>query len=193
MKLFNFFRRKEISEIQHEKCIYFHEDLFNQVEFLPRENLSHLKTENKQIEYFRKEHSDGLGFKDVYMREDNSITLADKKITLDKLNKILTYYEFKKHTEVYEGFGSTKWKCENTFAYTYDGAEIFISIKNDFVNDFWVNNFRFHEDSETKTKLRNLLSKIGNEIDLILNDWDLATIIDLKDELEIQKYLDEEL
>ncbi|KIO53019.1 hypothetical protein [Flavobacterium hibernum] len=193
MKLFNFFRRKEISEIQHENCIYFHEDLFNQVEFLPRENLSYLKTENKQIEYFGEENSDALGFKDIYMRKDNPITLADKKITLDKLNKILTYYEFKKYSEVYEGYGSAKYKCENTFAYTYDGAEIFVSIKNDFVNDFWINNFRFHEDSETKTKLRNLLSKIGNEIDLILNDWDLATIIDLKDELEIQKYLDEEL
>lgn len=193
MKLFNFFRRKEISEIKHENCICFHEDLFNQVEFLPRENLSYLKTENKQIDHFGEEHSDGLGFKDVYMRKDNPITLADKKITLDKLNKILTYYEFKKYSEVYEGYGSTKWKCENTFAYTYDGAEIFVSIKNDFINDFWINNFRFHEDFETKTKLRNLLSKIGNELDLILNDWDLTTMIDLKDELEIQKYLDEEL
>ncbi|MFH7000397.1 hypothetical protein ACHRVZ_20970 [Flavobacterium sp. FlaQc-57] len=193
MTLFNLFRRKKINETQHENCVYFHEDLFNQVEFLPRENLSYLKTENKQIENFAEEHSIGLGFKDVYIRKENPITIADKKIAFEKIDKILMGIELNKSSEVYEGYGPTKWKCENTFAYTYDKAEIFISLKNGFVNDFWINNFRFHENSETKTKLKHILSKIGNEMDLILNDWDLTTIINLKDDSEIQKYLDEEL
>ena len=30
-------------------------------------------------------------------------------------------------------------------------------------------------------------------MDLILNDWDLSAVIDLKNENEVQKYLDEEL
>lgn len=199
MSIFNIFRRKQVSEIQQEEIeknegdIYFHEDSFNQVEFLPCENLSYLKLENEQIENFSKENLDGNSFKDVYMRKENPTTIADRKIEFEKLDKILLEFELKKTSEVYEGYSSSRWKCENTFAYTYDDAEIFIAVKNDFVHDFWVNGFRFHKNIETKTKLKDVLFKIGNELDLILNDWDLSVVIDLKSEVEIQKYLDEEL
>ncbi|TDQ11724.1 hypothetical protein [Pedobacter metabolipauper] len=98
----------------------------------------------------------------------------------------------KKISEVYEGYGSTKWKCKNTFAYTFDGAEIFISLKEGYIKDFWINGFRFHEDDKTKVKLKDVLLKLGNELDLILNDWNLTITVDLKIESEILKYLNEE-
>jgi len=199
MNIFNIFRSKKITETQQEEIeenesgVYFHEDSFNQVEFLPRENLSYLKTENEQIENFAEENFDGHGFKDVYVRKENPMTIADRKIDFAKLDKILVELELEKTSEVYEGYSSARWKCENTFAYTYNRAEIFVTAKNDFVHEFWVNGFRFHEDTETKTKLKEVLLKIGNELNLILNDWDLTVVIDLKNEAETQKYLSEQL
>ena len=177
----------------NEKGVYFHEDFFNQVEFLPRENLFNLKKENEKIENFAEENFDGNGFTNIYLRNENPIIIANKKFTFEKLDKLLLNLDLKKNTEVYEGYGATKWKCENTFAYSYKSADIIITLKDNVVHDFWINGFRFHKDIETKSILKNILLTIGNEMDLILNDWDLSAVIDLKNENEVQKYLDEEL
>lgn len=199
MNIFNLFRRKKVTERQEEinkkkvSGVSFHEDSFNQVEFQPRENLTYLQKENEQIESFAQDNFDGNGFKDIYMRKENPMKLADRKIAFDDLDRILIELNLEKTSEVYEGYRSTKWKCENTFAYTFDKAEIFVCQKNDTVQDFWINNFRFHKDNETKLKLKEVLLKIGNEFDLILNDWDLCAVVDLKLDTEIQKYLNEEL
>jgi hypothetical protein len=37
--------------------------------------------------------------------------------------------------------------------------------------------------------MKSVLWKIGDELNLLLNDWDLTVVIDLKDESEIEKYL----
>ncbi|MBG6188432.1 hypothetical protein [Flavobacterium sp. CAN_S2] len=195
MNIFNIFRSKKITESKitnPESSVYFHEDSFNQVELLPRENLFYLQKENEQIENFAEDNFVGNGFKDIYRRKENPMTVEDKKISFDKLDKMLIELGLEKISEVYEGYGSTKWKCENTFAYTLDRAEIFISSKDSYIKDFWINGFRFHKDIETKTKLKNVLLNLGNEMDLILNDWDLTITIDLKIESEIKKYLNEE-
>lgn len=196
MNIFNLFRRKKVTEQQVEKNesgIFFHEDSFNQVEFVPRENLSYLQMENEQIESISEENFDGYGFKDIYIRDENPIKLGDRKIAFKELDRILIELKLEKISEVYEGYGSTKWKCENTFAYTFNEAVLFVCQKNDIVQDFWIDNFRFHENDKTKMKLKEVLNKIGDELDLILNDWDLCAIIDLKEDTEIQKYLNEEL
>ena len=58
MGIFDIFRRKKaeknIEKVieENESGVYFHEDSFNQVEFIPRENLAYLKTENTKIEKF---------------------------------------------------------------------------------------------------------------------------------------------
>lgn len=176
-----------------ENGVYFHEDFFNQVEFLPRENLLYLKKENEKIKNFAEENFDGNGFTDIYFRNENPITIANKKISYDKLDKLLLNQNLKKNIEVYEGYGSTKHKCKNTYAYSYKSANIIITLKDNVVCDFWINGFRFHKDIETKSKLKSILLIIGNEMDLVLNDWDLSVVIDLKNENEIQKYLNEEL
>ena len=195
MSIFDIFRRKKIQQNvieENETGVYFHEDTFNQVEFLPRENKEYLKSENQKIENFSKENFDGHGFTDIYIRDESPKTIADKKIDFEELDKILLTLGLEKITEVYEGYGSGKWKCENTFAYVYDSAQIFVSLKDNLVHDFWVDGFRFHKNDETKNKLKSVLWKIGDELNLLLNDWDLTVVIDLKDESEIEKYLNEE-
>jgi hypothetical protein len=171
---------------------HYHEDRFNQVEFLPSENLSYLKEENEKIEKFAEDNFDGQGFTDIYVREENPTKITSRNINFKELDKMLLELGLKKITEVYEGFGSTKWRCENTFVYRYSSSDIFVSVENEFVQAFWIDDFRFHNDIETKNKLEQILFKIGSHWDLILNDWDLTVAIDLKDNAEIRKYLDEE-
>lgn len=195
MSILDIFKRKKVQQNvieENETRVYFHEDIFNQVEFLPRENKEYLKCENKKIENFAKENFDGHGFTDIYVRDESPKTISDKKIDFEELDKILLTLGLEKIAEVYEGYGSGKWKCENTFAYVYDRAQIFVSLKDNLVHDFWVDGFRFHKDIETKNKLKSVLWRIGSEMNLLLNDWDLTVVIDLKEESEIEKYLNEE-
>ncbi|MGL3002125.1 hypothetical protein, partial [Flavobacterium sp. RSSB_23] len=195
MKILDIFRRITINKSGNknpENSVYFHEDSFNQVEFLPRENIVYLENENEKIENFAVENYDGNGFSNVYGRKENPVTIETKKIPFDKVDRMLIELGMVKNSEVYEAYGSTKWKCENTFAYTFGKSEIFITSKDDYIKDFWIDGFRFHKDDEIKSKLKNILFTIGNEMNLILNDWDLTVTIDLKIETEINKYLNEQ-
>ena len=195
MKIFDIFRRLKVNKSQNENSergVYFHEDSFNQVEFLPRENLFYLKNENKKIENFSVENFDGNGFTDIIARDENPVSIENKKFPFLIVEKMLIELGMEKNSEVYEGYGSTKWKCKNTFAFTFDESEIFITSKDDYVKDFWITGFRFHKDDEIKAKLKNILLSIGTEMDLILNDWDLTVVVDLKIESEINKYLNEQ-
>tara|TARA_R100000935_G_scaffold57652_2_gene92105 strand:+ start:796 stop:1392 length:597 start_codon:yes stop_codon:yes gene_type:complete len=180
---------KENKWTAEKDAVYFHEDSYRQVEICPIENLSYLKKQNFEIGQFADNHSDGIGYTEIYEREENPISIYDKKIPFSELDELLISLGFEKKTKVYEGYGSTSWRCENTFAYEMNRALIFIYPEGEFVKDFWVDNFRFEKDKEIIVKLKNGLLKIGTEYDLVLNDWNLTMVFDLRNESEIENYL----
>ena len=195
-KIIAFFKKFYSVENEETEILdgtYFHEDDFRQVEFCPKENLDFLRNENSEVNKFAEEHSDGNGFTDIYVREENNQkTILETQIKLSDLNSIMLNLELEKIEKVYTGYSSYREICENTIAYKFDYAEIFVITENDFVKDFFITGFRFYENEDIKKKLEEILHKIGTEYDLILNDWDLSEIIDLNDRKEIQKYLNEE-
>jgi len=180
-------------EVETLDRAYFHEDDFRQIEFLPRDNYEFLQNENLTIKNFADEHSDGFGFTDIHIREENQKSIADQKIELSDLNSVLLELELEKIEEVFTGYGNHKEKCPNTIAYKFDRAEIFVVTEEKTVTDFFVTGFRHFDDAEIKIKLENILFQIGTKYNLVLNDWDLAEMIDLHDRKEIEKYLNGEL
>jgi hypothetical protein len=66
-KLFAFFRNietKKESNLKEQKSTYYHEDLFRQVEFIPRENINLIEIENNKISEFSKRVDPiNMGFK----------------------------------------------------------------------------------------------------------------------------------
>lgn len=173
--------------------IYFHEDDFRQVEFCPKENLDFLRNKNSEVNKFAEEYSDGSGFTDIYVREENNHkTILEAQIKLSDLNSIMLNLHLEKIEKVYTGYSSYSEICENTIAYKFDDAEIFVITEKDFVKDFFITGFRLHKNEEIKSKLEEILYRIGTEYNLILNDWNLTEIIDLSDRKEIKKYLNEE-
>ncbi len=195
-KIFAFFRNietKKESNLKEQKSTYYHEDLFRQVEFIPRENINLIEIENNKISEFSKEHFNGNGYTDIYSRKDevNQITIIEKKINLVAIDSLLIHLGMKKIEIVYYLYGSTITKCKSTIAYNYKDAKIFIVYENDIIKDMFVDGFRFHENEEDKTNLKKILNRIGIEFNFILNDWDLTEIIDLENQNEIEKYLNE--
>ncbi|BCY29331.1 hypothetical protein [Flavobacterium okayamense] len=177
-----------------KSSIYFHEDFFSQVEFCPYENLEYLRAENFKIKEFSEEYSDGNGlFTSVYVREENIPKLIyEKQILSSELELFLIDLGLFKIENVFTGYGSHKEKCKNTVAYKFERIEIFVTSKNDYVNDFFITGNRFQNDDVIKNKLEDILFKIGIKYNLVLNDWDITEVINLSDKHEIKKYINEE-
>ncbi len=218
MNIFNLFRKRKATDIQEtienknvevvqsnttevEKTediinkneVHFHEDSLNQVEFVPSENSFLLQNEIRKIQEFGNEHFDGNGFTDIYERKDNPISIKEKKISFLRLDEVLLELGLDKKTEVYQGFGATRWKCKDTFAYTFKGSELFVSIEKNVIQNFWIDIYIFRDSNEIKEDLKKILFKIGNEFDLVLADWNQTVVLDLKNESEIVMYLNGEL
>ena len=125
-KVFNYineFFSPEKQESIDENAAYFHEDLFNQVEFTPIENLAFLERENEKITKFSEENFDGNGFTDIYIRDENQKTnLLQKKINFNEFCDFLISLEMEKFEKVYYFYGSTNILSENTFAFKIVGA-----------------------------------------------------------------------
>ncbi|MDO6598571.1 hypothetical protein [Tenacibaculum sp. 1_MG-2023] len=178
---------------EDENSVYFHEDSFCQVEFLPTENLFQLKKENGKIKDFSKKHLDGNGFTDIYQRSEIKIKIIDREIVFNELDLLIKELGFKRIDKVYEGYGSTSWKCKGCFVYILNEAKIFVSKKDFKVIEFWVDEFRFFEEENIKNILAKALFEVGNKYNLILNDWNLTATIDLKNKERIRQYLNEEI
>jgi hypothetical protein len=192
-KIFSFFKNPIVSKREVLDGAYFHDDFYRQIELFPLENWKYLAKENKQIEAFKVEHSDGNGLATaVYSIEGNEILeIIEKQILRNEVEILLLNLGLNKIEKVYSGYIPNNYKCENLIAYNFESAEIFIEYQNEIIKHIYLNEFRFQENEEIKTKLREILFEIGVKFDLILNDWNLAETINLKDKKEIEKYLNE--
>lgn len=171
--------------------VYLHEDFYCQVELLPSENSNELETENEKIDEFAKEHFDGAGFTDVYARGEQKVKTSERNIQLDEFDQFVISLGFQKFRNVYSGYGNYKEKCQNTNAYSIDGANIFCDYENEIIKNIWLDGFRFNSKSNFINEMTEGLFQIGRRWNLTLNDWDLTETIDLEDKSEIELYIKE--
>lgn len=171
--------------------IYLHEDLYLQVEFVPRENSNDLSSENDAIKEFADKHRDGIGFTDVYVRDEQKIKTSSRNIRLDEFEELVLKSGLTKLDSVYTGYGNYKEKCTATNAYKIDNAAIFCDYDGNLVKNIWIDGFRFNAESKHINIMVNSLHEIGEHWNLILNDWDLSETIDLKSKEQIQAYITE--
>lgn len=175
-----------------KNAVFFHEDIYCQVEFVPRENIFYLKKENENISIFGEGHFEGSGYTDMYIREANPVDISVRNISVERFEGFLQGIGLIRAGAVYYLHTTRTIKSEGTIGYNLGRATVFIAHKEETVTAFWIDNFRFHQDDAVKADLKEVLSAIGHEYNLVLNDWDLHKIIDLQDGLQIDKYLNEE-
>ncbi|PTB97271.1 hypothetical protein C9994_03585 [Marivirga lumbricoides] len=172
--------------------LYLHEDFYCQVELIPIENFLDLKEENEKIDEFAKEHRDGLGFTDVYVRDGQKVKTSEREIPINEFEALLQTCGFQKVDKVYSGYGSHKEVCISTWGFKLDSSAVFCDFKNNLIENIWIDGFRFSKDSANKEELINCLFQIGAKWKLILNDWDLTEAIDLSTKKSIDDYISEE-
>lgn len=178
-------------EMEEEKA-YFHEDLYCQVEVVPRENLLTLNSENEKINEFSEAHRSGIGYTAIYARGEHQIKTSSRSITIDEFEALLKAFDFRKISNVYSGYGSSEEICRHTFAFKFDSAVVYCDLQDELIKNIWLDGFRFNKESESKESLVACLNQIGEKWNLVINDWDMCEAIDLNNTSEIERYVNEE-
>ena len=170
------------TEYRAKGTIFYHEDDFCQIEIIPKENLSDLLKQADNIADFTAEK----GYSDIYVREENKVSLKSREIEKTELEKLLTELGTKKHTEVITGYGSEyRVKSENTVGFGKEYSAVYFDFENDKVNNIWITNlFGLNHD-----QVVDVFSKIGEKWNLVLMDWNSSELIDLSSKEMIKKYL----
>lgn len=170
------------TEYRAKGTIFYHEDDYCQIEIVPKENLSDLIKQADNIADFSAEN----GYSDIYVREENKVSLKSREIDKTELEKLLTELGTEKHTEVITGYGSEyRVKSENTIGFGKEYSAVYFDFENDKVKNIWITNlFGLNHD-----QVVDVFSKIGEKWNLVLMDWSSSELIDLTNKEMIKKYL----
>lgn len=170
--------------------IFFHEDDYCQIEIIPKENYNYCLVQCSNIEDFASEHLDvnGIGYTDVFIRDDNKIPLSTINLKKDYL-KICIESVFPKFDRVETGYSSYSKEALNTCAFGLNNNVIvfFDYDKNDIVQNIWLTlDIADKIDIANTEKLVHKLSKVS---ELLLVDWGWCEVYLLTDTEPILQYL----
>ena len=184
------YRKRNTEKLQQTfegPTIFYHEDDYRQVEIIPNDNLSILKTESDKVDLFAMEHFDGSGFTGTYVRNDENMTkLKQRRIDPNDLEEILSLLGFDRIVNVLTGYGQDyREQHINCFAFGKDNCAVYYDFQNNVVEHIWFTN-HWGMDRE---KLAKSLHDLGQKWNLFLQDWNLCVTVDLKDKSLIDHYL----
>lgn len=193
MGLFDIFKNKKSSRpkslesIIEGPTIFYHEDDYRQVEIVPNDNLAELEDESKKVNDFTKEHFDGSGYTDIYVRSDNNKTeLKQRLISPNDLEHKLEILGLDRIPNVLTGYGQTYRELHmDCIAFGKDYSAIYYDFKDEVVQGIWLTNHW----SMDRRRLSKCLHQIGKKWKLLLQDWNLNATVDLSDEQAIDDYL----
>ena len=159
---------------------YFHEDDYCQIEILPIENLKFCLEQAGKIAEFSKKHQNGIGWDEMYLREDNPKKISELDIALDEIRRSFQG-ELPEYDEVYTGYSSERTLCRKTYAFGKEqGETIFLETNDDEkLSSLWC--------SEPSADLYSLPSYER----FLLADWGWEFICPLSDKATMEEYLAE--
>ncbi len=185
MKFFNLLRKTFPAVNDDPQPLFFHEDDFCQVELSPKENLASLTEEADKVTDFARQHFDGVGYTDIYIRSKHRLELRERKIRQDELEAVIVGSDLKRAPAVLSGYGENyRVKLDDTVGFGEGYSAIYFDVKGDVVENIWLTG---DIDAEAG-KFRNSLVQIGQRWNLILMDWNLSIAVDLTDNRSAEDY-----
>lgn len=176
-----------------KKQLHFNDDIFNRIEFCPKENYEFLIAENKKVARNSMYNYDIFSI--LSFHDEIPVKIMEKEINYNALNEILLQHNMNKIEIVYENYGRLKNICQNTHAYTVSNANdaaLFLSFKEGIVTHLWLYGYKSNRNTEVKNTIKNVLFDIGTKFNFILNDWESCEVIDLTNIIQIEEYLSNE-
>ena len=170
--------------------IYFHEDDYCQIEVLPISNWEHCAAQIGEIESFSKVRRapGGIGWTDMYVREENSSSLHDLGISRTTFASALCE-ALPECDAVYTGYSTHREKCEQTAAFG-NSTEVAVFAdfgKDDVVEHIWLA-LDVTEQDEVELMLK-AFHALGTLSDLLLVDWGWGVLSPLNDGDALKRYM----
>ncbi len=164
--------RRLIQKLSGKREIYFHEDDYCQQQLLPREATTHAESELRKIDEFSAAHRSpgGLGWTDVYMREEapaQFATLKMKRHDFDALiSPILPAFD-----RVLTGYSSHREVCTRTAAWGLSRECVLFADWSDadVIANVWCGFFD-PEEEQIRSAAR-VIAALGRIHPLVFVDW----------------------
>jgi len=169
-----------------ENKIFFHEDEYLQIELLPIENYEFCCEQTGDIQHFADEHTDGIGYTDIFQRSDEKVSLESKELSLSKVKSILEIH-LNYFPNIETGYGSSEKSASNTIGYGFDNLQILINFTDDHIRNIWIRGFVSNEDEVSS--LLEALFRLGQLYDLIIADWEGCHVVQLKSRAVVKEYI----
>ena len=174
--------------------IYFHEDDYCQQEILPLAALDFCRNQIAEIDEFAAAHQapDGIGWTDVFMREDSPGKIAEFGITLELLRA--TMREFLPEVPVvYTGYSSFRERCQRTIGFGFHADCIIYADWNDqeIIEHVWTGIFT-PEASEI-TVVVSALQSLGQKFPLLYVDWAWSFVTPLDQSRKLRDRLESKI
>lgn len=166
---------------------YFHEDDYGQIEVLSISNWDYCLSQLKKIGKFSDEHFDGIGWTDMYIRDENPQRLASLNINVKDLASVLGE-TLEPYDKVLTGYSSYREESKRTLAFgSENSCIVFVGYdSNDIIQDIWLDfGIVTQNDKELALKGLSILESIG---EMIIVDWGVGSMIKLSDKDKIMSY-----
>ena len=163
--------------------IYYHEDDYCQQELLPREALAFVESEIKKSDEFAAAHlaSGGIGWTDVYVRQDPPATFRALKITREDFHAAISSH-LPPFDQVYTGYSTYRDRCKKAAAWgTSQQNAIFVDWDDEgIINNVWAQ--FFDSDQKSISAASKAIAALGMLHSLIYVDWAWSFVCEIFNE-----------
>jgi len=163
--------------------IYFHEDLYCQVELLPRSAWDFCARQLGVIEDFAKAHRVGTGYTDIYLRP----TLFDLKLRADDLDRLLVA-RLPRHRSVTTGYSTHVETALGTVGYGQQSCCLLVEADQEGIVKAAFLKLQHLHPGELEA-MHGALSELARTGDLLLVDWEGGVLLALTDSAALHGYL----
>ena len=170
-----------------DASIYFHEDLYCQVELLPRSAWDFCAQQIGVIADFAKAHRAGMGYTDIYLRLDAPTALVDLKLRADDLDRLLAA-RLPRHRSVTTGYSTHVEPALGTVGYGQQSYCLLVEADKEGIVKGAFLKLASLQPSELEA-LHGALSELARTVDLLLVDWERGVLVALADSAALHGYL----
>lgn len=174
---------------QQKPYIFFHEDFYRQVEFVPEENYFE---RNAHINKLPKKQTSENGFMECIARDNHPFLTANRNIPLDDIDSLLSPLAKTYFNEVKTGYGQTMYDAEYTYVWGFERYGIFIetNFQRKIVHNIFIAfNHHFDNQKDDATNFTQALISLGRQYKLLLVDWNINSVIKTSTAGETIRYI----
>ena len=168
--------------------LFFHEDDYCQIEFIPSENQFWLK---KYINDLPDPKSTNNGLESSLFRYTMPYPTRRRRIPVNDLSSTLSQFSIDHFNEVHTGTYSDTTLAENVQCFGFERMGICLELDpSHYILNIWlIKDPAFKEESSGSRQLQSALTLIGSQYDFILVDWNIKECFLLSDPKNLDSYI----